>query len=69
MKGQYAYYTLNQTLHFFISLLKNSVEINFLFHSQHIEVNDVTVFLKHWYIYRELPNEILTLLNAWSNRR
>jgi len=33
-----------QTLHFFKSLLKNAAEINFIFISQHTELNDVTFF-------------------------
>ena len=47
MKGHKTYRTLNQTLHFITSLPKNTAEINFLINSQHIEVNDITVFLKH----------------------
>jgi len=69
MKGHKTYRTLNQTLHFITSLPKNTAEINFLINSQHIEVNDITVFLKHWYIYREHANKLLTLLNTWSDRR
>ena len=50
MTGRHAYRNLNQTLHFFKLLHKSTAEINFLFNSQHIELNDVTVLLRYWYI-------------------